>query len=154
MYLPPYQLIRRMLDTLDGDREQPRMIAALAVMRHLLQEAVSRAPFDEDGYMASNPDVATAIRRGEVATAHEHYVVNGYFEGREGAGPGFDEAWYVKRYPDVALAVASGQWVSGFQHYRQEGMFEWRSPTRSAEAEVERWRGLLTVGAFDPALAG
>ncbi len=145
MHVLPYQLVSHVLDPRDGERDPPRMAAARAAIRALLQEAVARAPFDEDAYLASNPDVATAIRRGEVASAHEHYVTNGYFEGREGAGPGFDEAWYLKRYPDVALAVKAGQWLSGWQHYRSEGMFEWRSPSRAAEADIERWRGVLTA---------
>lgn len=143
MYIPPYQLIQHKLDSLGGDQDSARLTAALAVMRCLLQEAVARVPFDEDDYMASNPDVATAIRRGEVSSAHDHYITDGYFEGREGAGSAFDEAWYLKQNSDVALAVKSGHWTSGWQHYREVGMYEWRSPMREAEAAVERWRVML-----------
>jgi glycosyltransferase involved in cell wall biosynthesis len=43
-----------------------------------------RAPpdFDEDGYLRSNPDVATAVQQGKLETGYMHYVLHGRTEGR------------------------------------------------------------------------
>jgi hypothetical protein len=145
MHILPFQIIHRAFEPAPDEQDSPQMMTARVVVRCLLQQVVASMPFDEEGYLASNPDVATAIRRGEVASAREHYIADGYFEGREGAVETFDEAWYLKRYPDVAHGVKSGQWMSGRHHYRIEGIFEWRSPNQSAEVYVERWRGVLAA---------
>ncbi|SFU75761.1 Glycosyl transferases group 1 [Methylobacterium sp. 174MFSha1.1] len=52
--------------------------------------------FDAAWYLDSNPDVRAAG-----IPAYEHYLVNGW---REGRWPNayFDEAWYVRTYPEVA----------------------------------------------------
>lgn len=39
-------------------------------------------PFDEEWYCASNSDVAEALRSHEIASAHDHFVEYGFFEGR------------------------------------------------------------------------
>src|SRR5260370_39786842 len=141
MHILPFQVMHRAFDPASDEQDSPQMMTARVGVRCLLQQVVASMPFDEEGYLANNPDVATAIRRGEGASAREHYIADGYFEGREGAVEPFDEAWYRKRYPDVAHGVKSGQWVSGRHHYRMEGIFEWRSPKHSAEGDVGGRRG-------------
>jgi hypothetical protein len=54
----------------------------LDVVRYFVQ----RYPFDEAWYRAAYPDVDTAIRQGQIASAHRHFLEHGYFEGR-GFGP-------------------------------------------------------------------
>ena len=43
-----------------------------------------RAPndFDEDGYLRNNPDVAVAVREGQLATGYMHFILHGRAEGR------------------------------------------------------------------------
>ncbi len=38
--------------------------------------------FDEDFYLAGNPDVAAAVARGDFASGYEHYLLHGSREGR------------------------------------------------------------------------
>jgi glycosyltransferase involved in cell wall biosynthesis len=38
--------------------------------------------FDEDAYLAANPDVAAAVAAGRLATGYQHYVLHGRAEGR------------------------------------------------------------------------
>ncbi len=47
---------------------------------------IDESQFDEDGYLRLHPDVAEAIRRGDVASGYLHYVIFGYREGRATAG--------------------------------------------------------------------
>lgn len=42
----------------------------------------SRNEFDEDSYLQLNPDVAAAIRNGDVGSAWQHYLLDGFAEGR------------------------------------------------------------------------
>jgi hypothetical protein len=112
-------------------------------LRLLVEAALSNAPFDERSYVAANPDIADAIRRGKVTSGRQHYLSSGYYEGRGTGHAGFDEAWYLQRYPDVQLAVQRGESTSGLEHYRGPGMREWRSPSRAAEADIARWRNII-----------
>jgi hypothetical protein len=142
MYILPYQVVRRALDSA-GAPDAQQITTARTLIDFLLRQVVASTEFDDEGYLASNPDVAAAIRRGEVASGRDHYITDGYFEGREGAAAMFDESWYLKRYSDVARGVKSGQWMSGRQHYATNGMFEWRSPSQAAESDVARWRAAI-----------
>jgi hypothetical protein len=49
---------------------------------------VSTEAFDEDWYLAANPDVAAAVAAGIYASGYEHYVLAGQAEGRAPAPPG------------------------------------------------------------------
>jgi len=51
---------------------------------------VSTLPFDETFYLRLYPDVAQAVRNGDLGSAHEHYVLFGQKEGRKPA-PALDE---------------------------------------------------------------
>ena len=144
MYVIPYKVICRALVSSSKQTDSGCTPIALAVIRCLLKDAISIMPFDEEAYLDSNPDVAAAIRRGEINSAHAHYISDGYFEDREGANQIFDELWYVRHYSDVAKAIKTGAWLTGRHHYNNDGIFEWRSPNQNALLDVERWRNLLT----------
>jgi glycosyltransferase involved in cell wall biosynthesis len=45
------------------------------------------AGWDEARYLRLNPDVASVVQRGDVASGHEHWTERGYYEGRPGGGP-------------------------------------------------------------------
>jgi hypothetical protein len=104
--------------------------------------------FNEELYLAANPDVAAAVARGQFASGRQHYNRHGRYEGRplvptttpasapaqSVASAGFNEELYLAANPDVAAAVARGQFASGRMHYNRHGRFEGRplAPTEAA----------------------
>ncbi len=51
-------------------------------LRSLLVPLLEKTPLDEEAYLRRYPDVAAAVAQGQFSSAHNHYVVAGYFEGR------------------------------------------------------------------------
>lgn len=94
----------------------------------------AQAPgFDEEWYLADNPDVAAAVAQGHFTSGFDHYLKHGREEGRPALAPiaatasGFDEEGYLSRNPDVAAAVAQGLFTSAAEHYRLHGHAEGRA---------------------------
>jgi hypothetical protein len=110
------------------------------VLRLLLRSALACQPFDEERYLSRNPDVASAVLRGDVGSGQEHFAADGYCEGRAGGCDAFAESWYVSRNDDVAAAIRAGAFASGQDHYERVGMFELRSPTPATDADMALWR--------------
>ncbi|MGL3110399.1 hypothetical protein [Bradyrhizobium sp. BR 1432] len=113
------------------------------LLKLLLQIAIAAAEFDGDGYLRENPDVAKAVSRGEVESAHLHYIGFGYFEGRRGGGPAVDAEWYLGKYPDVAAAVRDGRVKSAEAHFLSIGGGEGRSPAADYEGEAAQWKSAI-----------
>lgn len=109
----------------------------------LLQIALAAADFDEEGYLRDNPDVARALERGEIESAHLHFIGFGYFEGRQGGGPEVDENWYLQKYPDVAAGIREGKIKSAKQHFHLIGAAEGRSPNADHEENAAQWKKAL-----------
>jgi len=85
--------------------------------------------FDENSYLAANPDVATAVRDGWLKSGWDHYVKYGSKEGRPLSHTyysAFDESYYLRQSPDVASAVRDGWLKSGWLHYAKYGLKEGR----------------------------
>ncbi len=95
-----------------------------ALIRSLL-EAVE---VDEAWYLATNEDVAQAVKAGGLASGKAHYVAAGYFENRLPRPVLVDEAWYLAEYPDVADAISSGAIPSATVHFMRSGFVEGRLP--------------------------
>jgi hypothetical protein len=115
----------------------------VGVLKLLLQIALAAADFDEDSYLRENQDVAKALGKGEVESAHVHYIGFGYFEGRQGGGPEVDENWYLNKYPDVAAAIREGKIKSSKQHFHLIGAAEGRSPNVDQEENAAQWKKAL-----------
>ncbi len=79
--------------------------------------ATVAALFDEDFYLAENPDVAEAG-----VDALEHYLTFGAVEGRD-PSPLFSSALYLGQRPDVAADVAEGG-TTPLDHYVRFGALE------------------------------
>lgn len=78
------------LDLLDGgarERVIPDTVSREAFER-VLRLFIPLISFDEAWYCTSNPDVAEALRSGQIASAHGHFVEHGFFEGRAPTPPG------------------------------------------------------------------
>jgi hypothetical protein len=86
--------------------------------------------FDQQAYLAANPDVAAAIANGTMDSAFGHFERHGQGEGRGF----FDEQAYLAANPDVAAAVASGG-GSGIEHYQTYGALEGREAHIAPVAE-------------------
>lgn len=144
MYVPHYDALLNSIGTsraeLDGASE---VSVPLGLFKFLMQLAVTSADFNEAGYLKANPDVAEAIRKGEIESARLHYIGFGYFEGRLGATPEVDEKWYLRSYPDVGSAVKAGQLQSGSQHFSMVGASEGRSPSVRYENDAAQWKKVL-----------
>ncbi|MGE4480372.1 hypothetical protein [Acidocella sp.] len=95
---------------------------------HLIRLLLQSAEIDEAWYLLTNPDVAEAVRSGELASARAHYITAGYFENRLPRPVTVDESWYLSEYPDVAEAIRNGTVSSASAHFEHSGFMEGRSP--------------------------
>lgn len=104
----------------------------VAVERHFfhkcIEPALQHVPVNESWYLKQYPDVASAVERGAVKSAHDHYIRFGYFEHRMPFAILVDETWYLKEYEDVRRAVADGVFESGQAHFMMAGFREGRLP--------------------------
>lgn len=149
MYLIPYAMIQRFLakrsDSGNNSMvDENNITIPLPLFRRLIQQALENQNFNEISYLDANPDVASALRRGEIESAHHHYVQNGYFEGRVGGPDMFDEAWYFKTNADVSRSVRAGLYSSGKAHFHSAGVQEFRPPAAAAESDMQLWKAMLT----------
>ena len=93
------------------------------------------SPFNEQAYLAANPDVAAAVQQGIYPNAMAHYEQYGRFEGRNPSGGApnpsqqFNEQAYLAANPDVAEAVQQGVYRTALDHFIQYGSSEGRDPT-------------------------
>lgn len=144
MFMPSVQSLMNALgkDKSVFDRNEAIRIPT-SLLRLLLQVALATADFDEEAYLAENPDVADAIAKGKIESARLHYIGYGYFEGRKGAGPAIDAQWYLSKYPDVAAAVREGRIESAEAHFVLIGGGEGRSPAPGYEAEASQWKSAI-----------
>ena len=83
---------------------------------------------DAPWYLARNPDIAQAIAAGATASAKQHFVEHGYFEGRLPFPIVVDERWYLSQNPDVCESVRKGAVKSAQCHFDTDGYREGRLP--------------------------
>lgn len=83
--------------------------------------------FNPSFYLSRNPDVAAAVRAGQIG-AEDHFRIAGDREGRSGNAI-FEARDYLAANPDVAAAVQAGR-ISAFRHFELAGQFEDRTPSR------------------------
>jgi hypothetical protein len=94
----------------------------------VIQLLLSALEVNEDWYLNQYPDVAQAISEGKVKSARQHFVDNGYFEGRLPFEITVDERWYQREYPDVAESIKKGGELSAQTHFLRDGYKEGRLP--------------------------
>lgn len=97
-----------------------------STMKLLLKAALADV-FDEEWYKRRNTDVTAALKDGVVASAFDHFLDSGLYEGRMPCRIQIDEKDYASKHPDVAKAVAAGHFQSEQEHFRQRGFVEGRS---------------------------
>lgn len=125
-YVPPYELVRTRLGFESRGRAKAEVTAEqMEGVLRLLLPAVS---VDELWYRRTYPDVAEAIDAGLFKSARDHFVQNGWFEGRRPYEIEVDEDWYLATYDDVAEGVETGEIASATEHFRRHGYREGRLP--------------------------
>lgn len=154
MYVVPFNSLKRILgedtDSLTDINGAVRVVRVpLSLFCKLLSEVILRQEFDEDEYLAANPDVASAVRRGDIESGRIHYATSGYFEGRENPRERVDELWYRRTNPDVARSIVMGIFPSAKVHFEAYGVQEGRAPQPRAVADMELWSGLFREAAAD-----
>jgi hypothetical protein len=127
-YVVPYTVLLKQIglssELRDGERVELTRDQLFALIRKLL----AAIPVDEVWYKTIYQDVEQAIQSGVVKTAKEHFVFNGYFEGRLPSKVVVDEEFYISRYPDVAEGIEGGEINSAQEHFESHGFTEGRLP--------------------------
>jgi hypothetical protein len=144
MYVPPFESLLRALGIDRATYDRSATIAVPKEMfKFLVQVALDSSDFNQAGYLRDNPDIAEAVRDGDVADPRAHYVGFGYFEGRTGGTPNVDERWYLTTYSDVAQGVKTGKVRSANEHYNVIGGSEGRSPSADYVEVAAQWKKAL-----------
>ena len=126
-YLPPFDLIRRSVE-ISTVRGELRVSVSYDDFINLIRSLVAAVEVDEEWYLGENEDIRQAIQDGTVQSARQHFLDDGYFEGRLPHPMPVDETWYLGQYPDVAESVRKGVVASGQQHFTEDGYREGRLP--------------------------
>jgi hypothetical protein len=126
-YLPPFDLIRRSVE-ISTIRGELRVNVSYEDFIRLLKRMIVGTEVDEEWYLRTYEDIAKAIREGTIETAQQHFVEDGYFEGRLPFPIRVDERWYTDQYPDVGDSVRRGVLPSAQAHFDEDGYQEGRLP--------------------------
>jgi uncharacterized protein YkwD len=79
--------------------------------------------FDEQYYLARNPDVAAAVSNHAIASGFEHFLLSGLDEGRQSSRL-FDVRYYLANNPD--LRASGFSYRQAFEHFQSFGLTEGR----------------------------
>ena len=129
-YVPPFDLIRRSVEitTVKGDL---RVTVSYENFVSLLKTLLVGIDVDEDWYLKTYEDIDVATKEGAVTSARQHFVENGYFEGRLPFPIRVDEKWYLEQNPDVAESIRRGAVESAQAHFDEDGYREGRLPFKT-----------------------
>ena len=126
-YFPPFEVIRRSVD-ISTVRGELRVNVSYEDFVKLLKLMISGITVDEEWYATQYDDIGQAIRTGTIRSARQHFINDGYFEGRLAFPITVDEAWYLRQYPDVAESIRQGLLTSAQEHFDLDGYKEGRLP--------------------------
>ena len=126
-YLPPFEFLKSKAttDTVNG---QTMVHMSHDLLVEMLRSIIVNIDIDEAWYLQRYPDVASAVKAGTFKSAKDHFVNNGYFEGRMPFQIKVDESYYLNRNPEVAEFVKREQLANGQQHFDENGYLEGRKP--------------------------
>jgi SAM-dependent methyltransferase len=75
--IPPFDALKKTLLCAGRSIDEQALRIALSPL-------IAEAPFDEQSYLLRYKDVCNAVRNKTLPSAHSHFVLSGYFEGRLG----------------------------------------------------------------------
>ncbi len=126
-YLPPFELIRRSIE-ISTVRGELRVNVSYENFVNILRQLIQGIEVDEAWYVRTYEDIGGAIKEGLVASAKQHFVHDGYFEGRMPFPVRVDERWYLSTHTDVAESIRNGTVESAQGHFDKDGYREGRLP--------------------------
>jgi hypothetical protein len=126
-YLPPFELIRRSIE-ISTVRGELRVNVSYEDFVRILKTLIQGIEVDEAWYARTYEDIGGAIRNGTVRSARQHFLADGYFEGRLPFPITVDEEWYLAMNPDVAESIRAGGVESAQAHFDKDGYREGRLP--------------------------
>jgi hypothetical protein len=126
-YLPPFETLKNLL-SLSTIRGKLVASAPYDDIQNLIRTLLSGIEVDEAWYLQRYPDIADAIKVGLTRSAKDHFLNNGYFEGRLPFPVVVDEAFYFAQYPEIAEAIRQGIVESAQKHFDEHGYKEGRLP--------------------------
>jgi hypothetical protein len=126
-YLPPFELIRRSIE-ITTVRGELRVNMSYEDFVGILRQMIQGVEVDETWYARAYEDIGNAVKEGVVGSARQHFVHDGYFEGRMPFPIRVDEAWYLATHPDVADSIREGTVETAQEHFDKNGYREGRLP--------------------------
>lgn len=126
-YVPPFDLIRRSVE-ISTVRGELRVNVSYEDFVKILKMMITGVEVDEAWYLRTYEDIGQAVKDGIVKSARQHFVDDGYFEGRLPFPVRVDQAWYTQQYPDVAESIRTGLVASAQSHFDEDGYREGRLP--------------------------
>ena len=126
-YLPPFELIRRSIE-ISTVRGELRVNVSYEDFVGILRTMIRGVEVDEAWYARTYEDIGAAVRDGVIRSAKQHFVDDGYFEGRLPFPIVVDERWYLSENPDVAESIRKGVVNSAQDHFNKDGYREGRLP--------------------------
>jgi hypothetical protein len=126
-YVPPFSALRSRLN-LTNFKGTLTATTPYDDIRQMISLLLAGMDFDEGWYLARYPDIADAVKAGTFKSGKEHFLSNGYFEGRQPFPIVVDAAWYLAQYPEVAKAIEEGTIGSAQEHFDEHGYHEGRFP--------------------------
>lgn len=139
-YLPDFDEFHRAFPQLAGLEGGGSVTISTSFLRFLISELAARLPFDEAYYANTYPDVAEAVRRGQIPSLHHHFYTTGYFEGRKPGLRHVDKAWYLRTYEDLSRAFAVNAMPDATRHFNETGQYEDRVGSAYQYEQREKWR--------------
>ena len=126
-YIPPFGRIR---DLAELSQRRGKTVVSFEYEQfiEILSAMIADIDVDEAWYLGRYLDVAEAISAGKLTSAKEHFIRNGYFEGRLPYKMVVDDTWYLSKNPDVAENVRIGAVGSAQAHFDEDGYREGRMP--------------------------
>lgn len=126
-YIPPFDMIRRSVEisTVKGEL---RVSVSYEEFIRILKTMLAGIEVDETWYLQTYDDIARAAHEGTVKSVKQHFIDDGYFEGRMPFPIDVDEQWYLQQNPDVAESVRRGMIESAQAHFQDDGYREGRLP--------------------------
>jgi hypothetical protein len=126
-YLPPFELIRRSIE-ISSVRGELRVNVSYEDFVSILKTMIRGIEVDEAWYARTYADIGGAIEDGTIGSAQQHFVNDGYFEGRLPFPIVVDERWYLTENPDVTESIRNGLVDSAQGHFDANGYREGRLP--------------------------
>lgn len=128
-YIPPYSQIK---NSFSINSSKGEVVASIKFdeFEKFIKTLLLAVSVDEIWYRINYPDIDEAIRSGTIESAREHFIRDGYFEGRLPFPMTVDEKWYLSTYEDIGSAVADGVFPSAEEHFVSHGYEEGRVPCK------------------------